>query len=340
MQNGVVKGIIWHQGEADSKEKNAQLYINNLQELINRFRNEIGNPNVPFVAGELGYYKEKYMFINNELKKLPASVPLSAVAISEGLTHKGDGTHLNSESARELGKRMAIKMHSLQLGVTNPKEADNKDYSDSKNWQPLFTTIEDTIHWATIKGIPFPSEGWQIKDDELIILPGKKCGDIITKKKYADFELKLEFKMTGLVNSGIKYFVHQAENSKNRKTEWIGFEYQIIDDFHQGEIKGFDDEKGSTAALYLIYAPDKNKKLYPSGEWNSMRIKVRGDKVEHWLNGKKVLDIDIDSQEFKKLIEKTKFQNYPDFGKKRNGHILIQNHGSQIHYKNIMIKEL
>lgn len=114
MQDGIIKGIIWHQGEGDSNEEKAKVYIEKLQKLINLFRNEIGNPRVPFVAGELGHYRENYMLINNELKKLPGIVPLSAIATSEELIHNGDGTHLDSKSARELGERMAIRMHELQ----------------------------------------------------------------------------------------------------------------------------------------------------------------------------------------------------------------------------------
>lgn len=114
MQLGVVKGIIWHQGEGDSSEEKAPVYIDKLQKLLMRFRDEIGDQETPFIAGELGYYRENYMFINKELKRLAGIVPLSAVATSEGLTHNGDGTHLNSESARTLGKRMAINMHELQ----------------------------------------------------------------------------------------------------------------------------------------------------------------------------------------------------------------------------------
>ncbi len=142
------------------------------------------------------------------------------------------------------------------------------------------------------------------------------------------------------MNSGVKYFVHQMENNENGRTEWIGFEYQIIDDFHQDEIQGFDDERGSTAALYLLYAPNNDKKLKSLGTWNSIKIKVQGNKVEHWLNGKMVVIIDIDSQEFRDRVQETKFKNYNEFGKKRDGHILIQDHGDQIHYRNIMIKEL
>jgi len=114
LQYGVIKGIIWHQGESDSSEEKAEVYIDKLQKLIARYRDETGNDDLPFVAGELGYYKENYKNINNELKKLPELVSHTAVATSEGLVHKGDGTHLDSESARTLGERMAVEMHELQ----------------------------------------------------------------------------------------------------------------------------------------------------------------------------------------------------------------------------------
>ena len=213
--------------------------------------------------------------------------------------------------------------------------------AEKGQWQPLFKTAQDTVNWTSMREeTPFPNKGWIVKKKELILLPAQKGGDMVSKRKYSDFELKLEFKMTKLVNSGVKYFVHQMFNNENKRTEWIGFEYQIIDDFHRDEIGGFNDDKGSTAALYLLYAPDKNKKLKPLGTWNSLRIKVQGNKVEHWLNGEMVVSADIDSDEFKDRVQVTKFKNYDDFGKKRDGHILLQDHGSQIHYRNIMIKEL
>lgn len=236
-----------------------------------------------------------------------------------------------------------ISCFSMQVNARNISHHEVVNNESSKTngpWYPLFKTDKDTVYWTSPRNTPFPNEGWQIKEKELTLLSGRKGGDIITKKKYSDFEFKLEFKMTRLVNSGVKYFVHQMKNNENGRIEWIGFEYQIIDDFHQDEIRGFDDEKGSTAALYLLYAPGKNKIIKPLGEWNSMKIKVQGSKIEHWLNGKMVLDVDIDSEEFKKLVSETKFKNYTEFGKKRDGHILIQDHGDEISYRNIMIREL
>lgn len=219
-------------------------------------------------------------------------------------------------------------------------EMTSLDWLVGKKWTPLFINANDTVHWQSNRKKSFPNEGWLIKQNELILLSGSKGGDIKTKNKYSNFELKLEFKMTRLVNSGIKYFVSQMKNEQNGRIEWIGYEYQIIDDFHQAEIRGFDDDRGSTAALYLLYAPSNEKHLKPLGEWNSLRIKVRNNRIEHWLNGKKVLTIKTDSQDFEDMVKETKFVNYRDYHAKKEGYILIQDHGSEVYYRNILIREL
>lgn len=114
MQSGVIKGIIWHQGEDNSAPEKAKLYIDQLTELIGRFRALVGNPTLPFVAGELGRYHPGYETINTELTKLSAAVPHTAVATSEDLVHRGDNVHFDSPSAQILGKRYAVKMLELQ----------------------------------------------------------------------------------------------------------------------------------------------------------------------------------------------------------------------------------
>lgn len=114
---GIIKGVIWLQGESDSSPEKAKDYLAKLEELINRIRTVTHNPTLPFVAGELGRYKEQYRYINNELVKLPARVANTAVASSKGFTDKGDSIHFNSASAEKYGLRFAKKMKRLQKGM-------------------------------------------------------------------------------------------------------------------------------------------------------------------------------------------------------------------------------
>jgi hypothetical protein len=113
-QQGVLKGIIWHQGESDSSPDMAAGYLPKLEQLIQTFRRDLSSPEVPVVVGELGYYRDQYQNINHQLRQLPERVPRTAVASAQGLVHKGDGTHFDTGSARTLGQRFAEKMAELQ----------------------------------------------------------------------------------------------------------------------------------------------------------------------------------------------------------------------------------
>ena len=115
-RSGVIKGMIWLQGEADSNPVKAKDYLSNLEELINRIRTITNNPSLPFVAGELGRFKEQYQYINNELKDLPKKVTFTGVASSKGFSDISDKTHFDSESAEKYGVRFAKEMRRLQKG--------------------------------------------------------------------------------------------------------------------------------------------------------------------------------------------------------------------------------
>ncbi|MHB8205989.1 sialate O-acetylesterase [Mucilaginibacter sp.] len=114
MQYGVIKGIIWHQGEANKTPKQTPIYLAQLKELIERFRALVNDRQLPFVAGELGRFRPEFSGINDQLVKLPAMVPYTAVATAEGLNHRGDTVHFDSPSADKFGKRYAKKMQQLQ----------------------------------------------------------------------------------------------------------------------------------------------------------------------------------------------------------------------------------
>lgn len=114
MKEGVIKGVIWHQGESDSSPEKAAHYLEDLKELIQRVHGLVGDSSLPFVAGELGQYKDQYQNINKVVDKLSQEVSFTAVASSDGMTPKDDGVHFDSRSADLMGRRMAEKMQELE----------------------------------------------------------------------------------------------------------------------------------------------------------------------------------------------------------------------------------
>src|SRR5690606_3671632 len=180
----------------------------------------------------------------------------------------------------------------------------------------------------------FPSDAWVIEDGALVL--EKKGGNIITKEKYGDFELAWEFKLTPEANSGIKYFVDNIDNNTG-KTAFNGPEYQIIDDFNHTEIKKDPHGTSSTGAMYLLYAPE-NKALNPAGEWNKGKIVAKGNHVEHWLNGTKVVSYERGSKDYLERMAETKFKDYPDYGQVQEGHLMLTDHGDQVYFRDIRVR--
>lgn len=214
-----------------------------------------------------------------------------------------------------------------------------------EGWQLLFNG-KNTEGWRGINQKSFPKQGWEVKDGALCNTSqggGESAhgGDIITTKEYEDFILSWEWKMlTQGGNSGVKYFVQEGK-SDNQKYGY-GIEYQLLDDANhswmiEGKMKPGDYR--TVAAAYELYEPD-NKKLKPLGEYNHSKIKVKDGKVTHWLNGIKVLEFDRFSDQFKQKVSESKFTEVKNFGQWPSGHILLQDHGSEVCFKNIKIREL
>ena len=132
-------------------------------------------------------------------------------------------------------------------------------------------------------------------------------------------------------NSGVKYFILEDRDSA------IGHEYQVIDDERHADAKVGPHRQ--TAAFYDVL-PAADRPIKPAGEWNTTRIVVRGQTVEHWLNGKKVLQYELGSPALKAAIEKSKFKGIERFGTRQNGHILLQDHGNQVWFRTIKIHRL
>jgi hypothetical protein len=174
--------------------------------------------------------------------------------------------------------------------------------------------------------------GWKAQDGTLT-LTAAKSGDVMTKAEFADFELTFEWKISAGGNSGVIYRVGLGENASFR----TGPEYQVLDN-----IAAHDNKLGNHLAgsLYDIGAEAPRDLVKKVGEWNQSRLLVKGWKVEHWLNGKKVIAADLASPEGKALIAKSKFKDWPKFASLSKGHIAFQDHGDVVSYRAIKVREL
>jgi|HubBroStandDraft_6_1064221.scaffolds.fasta_scaffold169506_2 hypothetical protein len=211
------------------------------------------------------------------------------------------------------------------------RAADNELTSDEKKagWKLLFDG-KSLSGWRSYGKPDGPTQGWAVVDGMLECVAHGNGGDIVSTQQFTDFDLEWDWKIPAGANNGIKYLVSEKRPAAR------GHEYQMIDD----AIADGKPAKRSTASFYDVIAPDPNKPLKPVGEWNHSRVLLKGNHVEHWLNGKKVVEYELGSAELKAEIEKSKFKKFPDFADKITGPILLTEHHDEAWFKNIKIREL
>lgn len=211
-----------------------------------------------------------------------------------------------------------------------------------EGWKLLFDG-KTTNGWRNAYKDSFPEQGWKVENGVLTVLESggaesRNGGDIVTMDEYSDFDLRLQVRYTKGANSGIKYFVTEAEEGNTGSA--IGLEYQILDDFNHPDAKLGNHEGSRTLGSLYDLIKAENKRRVDVGQWNNVRIYSNDHHVEHWLNGFKVLEYERGSDEFRKLVAESKYKIWPDFGEADSGHILLQDHGNRVSFRSIKIKVL
>jgi hypothetical protein len=219
----------------------------------------------------------------------------------------------------------------------------------NEGWKLLFDG-KSFNGWRGLGRDHVPESLWVIEDGlirkvntiDIKNLPGgqpPEIGDLMTKDTYDNFELSFEWKINNAGNSGLKYNVSEEMCEEyGSKYSALGFEYQLLDDGDEA-YKGILKPSQFSGSLYDLIQP-VNVALKPVGEFNTSRIIVNGNHVEHWLNGTKVVDYEFGSEELDNAYQVSKFNKIKGFTDKRKGHIVLQNHNDESWFRNIKLREL
>lgn len=233
------------------------------------------------------------------------------------------------------------------IAATDTQSPNTLTAKEKKDGWKLLFDGKTTKGWRGAYKESFPEHGWTVDNGLLTIQKSngsesQSFGDIVTTDEYADFDLIFDFRLTDGANSGIKYFV--VEHQPKPKGSAFGLEFQVLDDDKHPDAKLGRDGDRTVGSLYDLI-PAKDKKANPIGEWNTGRVVSKGMHVEHWLNGKKVVEYERGSEAFRKLVAISKYAA-PEynangrFGEAPKGHLLLQDHGEQVSYRNIKVKTL
>jgi hypothetical protein len=213
-------------------------------------------------------------------------------------------------------------------GTLSQKEID-------KGWEMLFDGVS-TENWRVYNQDSFPEQGWTVEDGVLIFRPVEDGDtgplDLITTEQYQDFELELEWMISEGGNSGI---FHHVVEQPGQAIYWSGIEMQIIDNDAYPQLA----DNQLSGSLYEMKAPEPQN-VRPHGEWNSTRIVSDGPSMQYWQNGELVIEFERWTAEWYEMVRNTKFACHPSFGNAPKGHIGLQDHGDEVRFRNIRIREL
>jgi hypothetical protein len=292
--------------------------------------------------------------IGTSIRTFVNGVPVSHLI--DDLTLKGFIALQVHSIPAETTQMMEVTWRDIRIATENlvPSKVDDcqiinllpNNLSQQEQQQGFVTMTNgwDLSQWRSVNTQLPPNERWVVLNGEIAIIPsnGSETGnDIVTKEEYDFFEMTFEFKLTEGANSGIKYFVNEAFDSRGKSG--IGLEYQILDDVKHPDAKLGSIGNRTLSSLYDLIPSTKLEKRFQKeiGDWNYGRIVVLPNNiVQHWLNGFKVVEYERKSNVFRALVARSKYEKYKEFGMNDKGPILIQDHGDQVSYRNLKIRKL
>ncbi|MEC7582941.1 MAG: family 16 glycoside hydrolase [Planctomycetota bacterium] len=211
----------------------------------------------------------------------------------------------------------------------DPRPVNWLDEKERKEGFELLFNGRNLDGWRGYRQDGPPKQGWSVRDAAIVHTAGGGGGDLMTDEQFGDFDFRFSWKVAEGANSGIIWRVLETED----RSYMTGPEYQVLDDMTKNP-----DKKHAAGALYDLVGSGDSP-VRPAGTWNEGRIVIKDGRVQHWLNGKQLLDVPCEGPEWEKMVANSKFRSWP-FGRAKKGHLVLQDHGDEVAYRDLRIRKL